>query len=867
MFGQGTVDTMPNPAQSTPHRIFISHTGKDRAWAEWARWHLENAGHSTELDSVDWPAGTNFVQAMHAALHRDNPMLVLLSTAYLDPGRYTTDEWTARLAQRRKDPDAKLIPLRVDGVELHGGLWSPIIVPDVFGLPPDSAVAVLLDTVRQVLDPAPPRTLSTVPPVYPGALPTTAPDSGGEGPRPPGSLPRVQNLARRNSVFTGRDGMLNRLHDALTAGGRVAVQALHGMGGVGKTQLALEYAHRFAGEYDLIWWVPAEQPELIADHLAALARRLRLTATGVVTPESVEVLRDHLSRTERWLLVFDNAEDRDQLTPWLLDGPGHTLITSRDPNWTAVAQAVDVDLFTRAESIVLLHSHLPRLAGADAERLAEALGDLPLAVGQAAELLAETRLPIGTYLAELATHTVDLLGEGRPPAGYPVPLAASIILTAGRLRTADPAAGHLLYLCAWLAPEPIPADLFTTRPDLLPSSLAEVSGRPVAFARTLALLGRYGLARLTDAGPILHRLTQAVLRETDPTPDAHRATAEQLLVAAQPGDDAHPQWWPRWSALLPHIFAADPAASGNTELRQMAKNGVWHLIARGNVRAALPLAEYLHAEWLARHGPDDGSTLDAANTLAQAYRHLDLFQRAHDLDEDQYNRHRRLRGEDDPYTLNAASNFALDLLMLGRTKKALRLCRDTLTRRRSILGENHPHTLKSLNNLADIYRNTGRYRKACELDRETLARRKLTLGEDHPETLNSAKNLATDLHILGEYQQARELGEDTLVRRRRVLGDDHPHTLYSAGNLAGVLYVLGENERARELAEGLLTRLRRVLGDGHPKTLHSAGLLAGVLEALDRHTEANSIRRQFALEPRPSDRRRQRDTTGGSDNS
>ena len=523
MVGWCSVDGVPDP-DPRQSRIFISHTGKDRAWAEWARWHLETAGYRTELDSVDWPPGTNFMHAMDQALRRDNPMLVLLSTAYLDPDRYTADEWTARLAQRRKDPAAKLIPLRIEPVDLHAGLWSPIIVPDLFDLPPDQAVTVLVDAVRQVLDPAPPGTLTAVPPTYP-AHPTASMGAAvGGGPRPPGSLPAVWNLARRNLGFTGRDDMLNRLHDTLSAGDRVAVQALHGMGGVGKTQLALEYAHRFAGEYDLVWWIPAEQPELIGDHLATLAQKLHLAPAGTTTPDAVEALQDHLRQMPRWLLVFDNAEDRDQLTGWLPDGPGRVLITSRNPQWTGVAVPVDVDVFTRPESVALLHTHLPHLDETDADLLAAALGDLPLAVGQAADLLAETHLPVRTYLTELAAHTADLLRQGRPAAGYPAPLAATITLTADRLTTADPAAAHLLYLCARLGPEPIPADLFTTRTDLLPDPLTEVAGKPVAFARTLAQLGRYGLARLTDTGPILHRLVQAVLRDTDPDPRARFTT-------------------------------------------------------------------------------------------------------------------------------------------------------------------------------------------------------------------------------------------------------------------------------------------------------------------------------------------------------
>ncbi|MFI7598993.1 FxSxx-COOH system tetratricopeptide repeat protein [Actinoplanes sp. NPDC049681] len=830
---------------SDASRIFISHAGRDRAWAEWARWHLETAGYRTELDTIDWAPGTNFMQAMHEALHRKNPMLVLLSAAYLDPGRYTTDEWTSRLAQRRKDPDAKLIPLRVDGVDLHGGLWSPIIVPDVFDLSQDEAVTVLVDAVRRVLDPSPAGTLSAVAPTYPGQRAATPAADGRGGPRPPGSLPAAWNLTRRNPGFTGRDGMLNRLHDTLRGGSRVAVQALHGLGGVGKTQLALEYAHRFAGEYDLVWWIPAEQPEVIGDHLATLAQKLPLVPAGTATPEAVEALHDHLRRVERWLLVFDNAEDRDQLAPWLPDGPGHLLITSRNPNWTGVATGVNVDVFTRDESVALLQTHLPHLGQADADQLAEALGDLPLAVGQAADLLGETRLNVSTYLGELREHAAELMQTGRPPAGYPAPLAATITLTADRLRTADPGAGQLLYLCARLGAEPIPADVFTARPDLLPDPLAAMAGRPVPFAGAVAQLARYGLARLTDTGPVLHRLVQAVLRDTDPTPDAHRSTVEQLLVAASPEDGTNPQWWPRWTMLLPHLLAADPAATSNLDLRWTAINAMWQLAARGDARTALPLAEHLHQAWTQRHGPDDSSTLAAAATLAEIRRQLGHYQQARELDEDTLARYRRVLGDDHPDTLAAANNLADDLRQVGEHERARQLDEDTLARRRRVLGDDHPLTLGSANNLAVDLRQVGEHERARQLNEDTLARRRRVLGDDHPDTLGSANNLAADLRQVGEHEQARQLDEDTLARYRRVLGDDHPETLRTANNLAADLRHVGEHERARQLDEDTLARRGRVLGDDHPLTLGSAHNLAVDLDALGQHAEASKLRQQF----------------------
>ncbi|WP_170154142.1 FxSxx-COOH system tetratricopeptide repeat protein [Actinoplanes italicus] len=699
-------------------RILISHAGKDRAWAEWARWHLEKAGHATELDSVDWAPGTNLIEAMNRAMKRDNPLLVLLSSAYLAPERFTTDEWTTRLAQRRRDPTAKLIPLRIEDVDLHDGLWAPILVPDLFDLAPDQAIALLLDAVRRVIEPASQGALSITSPPYPGR---PAASATADGPRPPGSMPAVWNPARRNPGFTGRDGMLNQLHDTLRGGRRVAVQALHGLGGVGKTQLALEYAHRFAGEYELVWWIPSEQPELIGDHLAALARELRLTSPDTPIPDAVKSLRSHLRLARRWLLVFDNAEDPQTLDPWLPDGPGDILITSRDPNWTGIAaHALDVDVFVRTESTTLLRTQLPHLVEADADRLAEALGDLPLALGQAVNLLAETRMPVTGYLDDLAAHTADLMSEGCPPIGYPVSLAATVTLTAERLGTIDPAAGQLLHLCAQLGPEPIPADLFTRHPGLLPEPLAAVARRSVAFHRVMAQLGRYGLARLTGTGAVLHRLVQAVLRDIDPNPDQHRDTVVDLLVAAAPEESNDPRNWPRWTVLLPHIIAADPAASDNAGLHRSASRALWYLIIRGDARTALPLAENFYEIWAGRYGPDDDSVLTMALTLAGIHTELGNHQQAHDLDLDAYNRYRRLYGDDHPGTLTAVNSLNVDLQELNEFEQALGYAEDTLTRCRRIFGDDHPETLRSAANLAGNLSALGREAEADDIRRQFL---------------------------------------------------------------------------------------------------------------------------------------------------
>ena len=246
-----------------PIDYFISHAGADRAWAEWVAWQLDAAGYTVELDVWDWTPGQNFVTAMSDALDRADRVVALFSEAYFERSRYTTEEWSA--AVRR------LVPVRVEDVPPAKipSVLQPLIFCDVFGVDADQARRVLLAAAKGPRRP-------DGEPEFPGRGRPGGPGRfGGSGPRLPGSIPRVWNLPARNPGFTGRDGLLVALRQALVSGDRAAVQAVQGMGGVGKTQLAAEYAYRFAGAYDLAWWIDAEQSALIGDQFAALGRELR----------------------------------------------------------------------------------------------------------------------------------------------------------------------------------------------------------------------------------------------------------------------------------------------------------------------------------------------------------------------------------------------------------------------------------------------------------------------------------------------------------------------------------------------------------------------------------------------------------------
>ena len=570
------------------------------------------------------------------------------------------------------------------------------------------------------------------------------------------------------------------------------VQAFQGMSGVGKTQLAIEYAHRFADRYDLAWWVNSEQGGLIGDQVAALGMALGCVQPGAGTEAVRMAVLAELHGRDRWLLVFDSAANPADIAGWLPGGRGHVLITSRERNWTDLAAPVEVDVLDRPEAVAILRDRVTGLSEADADRLAGQLGDLPLALAQAAGFMAETGMVATQYLELLQSQAGQLLDQAVSGSSYPRSLAAASQLIADRLDREDEAASQLASLCAFLAPEPIPEDLFTGTPGELPAALAARAANPLAWRQTLAHLTRQSLARIDQRGLVMHRLTQAVLRDRliPAEADATRKRSETILAASDPADPSNPRTWPRWTQLMPHLLAADLAATGNPDLRWMAFNASWQLLARGDTRAAYDLATGLRQHWREQLGDDDIHTLVIALHVGWALHATGRLAEARDLNLDTMDRMRRALGEDHPNTLMSANNLASDLRGLGEVQAARELDEDTLARRRRVLGDGHIATLFSASNLAADLRGLGEVQAARELDQDTLARRLRVLGDEHPDTLTSASNLAADLRGLGEVQAARELDQDTLARRLRVLGDEHPDTLTSASNLAEDLHLL-----------------------------------------------------------------------------
>ncbi|XVS64343.1 FxSxx-COOH system tetratricopeptide repeat protein [Actinosynnema sp. CA-299493] len=648
------------------------------------------------------------------------------------------------------------------------------------------------------------------------------------------SVPAVAGVGRvpmGSGVFVGRSGELGRLEAAITRpSGRAVVAAVHGLGGVGKSALAARFAELHAGRFTPVWWVTADSAAGIETGLAELAAAVAPEAAVLPSEQRVELGVRWLATHEGWLLVLDNVTTPHDVAELLgRVRTGTILITSRQRSGWRGVETVPLDVLADDEAVELLgrivRSEWP---GADldgAEALCEELGWLPLAVEQAGAYLAQTCISPAAYLDLLARFPARMFTATVEGGDAQRTMARVWHVTLDRLAD-TPAAGRVLRLVAWFAPDGIPRAL-----------LAGAVGEP-ELSEVLGRLAAYNMIALTADTVSVHRLVQAVTRIPDPT-DPHRQptdialareTATTILTSIVSHlDPWSPTSWPFYRLVLPHARALLDHSTSDTDTTHssLLLNDLGrYLEKQGNVGTAAAYQSRATANFERLLGRDHPNTLASRSNLANTYQAAGELRQAVQLLESTLADSERVLGHDDPGTLAVRNNLAYAYREIGDLSRSLTLFEATLADFERVVGYDDPRTLNSRNNLAGTYHEVGDLERAIPLYELALADYERVLGVDHPETLSSRNDLAGAYEVVGDLERAISLHEVTLADRERVLGSDHPETLTSRNNLANVYRSAGDLERAIPMFEGTLADSERVLGLDHPHTLNSRSHLA-----------------------------------------
>jgi len=625
------------------------------------------------------------------------------------------------------------------------------------------------------------------------------------------------NLPPRNPFFTGRDAYLKNLEHALAHG---RAQAISGLGGIGKTQTAIEYAYRHRDQYRAVLWSLADSRDALVSGFGAIAGLLDLPEKdGRDANVVAEAVRRWLERHTGWLLILDNVEDlAGVVRPFLpASGTGHVLITTRLQATGAIAQNLELEKMELEEGALfllrrakLIAPDAPLDAASEdhkkpARELTEEVDGLPLALDQAAAYIEETPSTPAKYLKLYRTEGAALRAQRGKLATEHDSVTITFSLAFAQLEKANQAAADLVRVCAFLAPDAIPEEIFTEGGKELGEPLAQAGGNPLAWDAAVEAAGRYRLIHRNVANDTLtiHRLAQEVLKDGMDAP-ARRVWAERVVQAL---NKVFPyvefQNWPQCERLIPHAIAAgrlvedfglDFVAAG----RLLNQSGSY-LDECARYAEAEPL--YQRALSIAEKalGPGHPTTATSLNNLALLYRdqsrHAEaepLYQRALAIDE-------KAQGPDHPNTATSLNNLAALYYSQGRYGEAEPLFQRALTIREKAQGPDHPDTATSLNNLAEIYRTQGRYGEAEPLFQRALAIYEKALGHDHPDTAVTLYAMALLYHRQGRYGEAEPLFQRALAIREKALGPSHPNTAQCVRNYAQFLRQRGRAAEAEKL--------------------------------------------------------------------
>jgi tetratricopeptide (TPR) repeat protein len=695
--------------------------------------------------------------------------------------------------------------------------------------------------------------------------------AGGQDPSP-----LIWNIPYpRNPHFTGREAALLQLASALRFSQPLTVPqpiAITGLGGIGKTQIALEYAYRFYQNYQAVLWVEASSRDRWIASYLALADLLHLSEKDILEQEEVvPAVKRWLQSQSRWLLILDDVADLSQLHDFLPSlRKGHILLTTRTQAMSRVAHSIEIDILEEESSILFLlhrasllapHALLENTPPADlavARQICEELGRLPLALDQAGAYIEETKCDLAQYLQLYQAHRVALLQRrGGIAPDHPEPVATTWSLSFEQIEQRSPAAADLLRVCAFLHGDAIPEALILEMigqytlyacPNLL--SVAE---NPLLLNDIISILLAYSLIRRRTSESMLsmHRLVQVVLKDAMDK-ETFRWWAKQMVCAVGlVFPDANFDTWPTCECFLPHALVCatlieQEQMTALEDALLVYQTGMY-LLGRLRLSEAEPLLQRAFAICEGELGASHPLTVQSLSNLATLYQLQGQYTRAESLFHHALTLFATELDSHDPLIINTLNDLAMLYHRLGKYAQAMPLLWRAYLLSRQAFGPLHYSVARCLVGLAALHQAQNELDEAETFSQQAVALSEQLLGPDAPYVAVCLNNLSIVYRLQKKYDQAEQLLTRALSICTKRLGTNDPFTAKCLGHLAGIYHLQGKESEAEPLFQQALTAHEQCLGADHPDVAIALSQLADFYCAQGRLAQAEPLLRRAVV--------------------